>query len=70
MATTDTPARSVAPAPAVVAAQAGPATPPATHAPAGPVADAIRRYARTGDDSELVALGVLPPGKPLTYEPE
>ena len=41
-----------------------------TESPADPVADAMRRFALTGDDTALVALGVLPAGKPLTYEPE
>lgn len=31
------------------------------------VSAATRRFAQTGDDSELVALGVLPVGKPLPY---
>lgn len=31
------------------------------------IATASRRFALTGDDSELVALGVLPVGKPLLY---
>ena len=31
------------------------------------VSSASRRFAQTGDDSELVALGVLPVGKPLLY---
>ena len=38
--------------------------------PADHVAAAMRRYALTGDDSELVALGAPPTGKPLTYQPE
>lgn len=38
--------------------------------PADNVAATMRRFALTGDDTELVALGVLPSGKPLTYEPE
>lgn len=37
---------------------------------ADPIAEAMRRFALTGDDTALVALGVLPAGKPLTYEPE